>query len=335
MNTPNFYMQHALDAAWQFQLLTFPNPAVGAVCIGTSGEILSIAAHKYAGGPHGEVYALRDAYGMLSGDKSIQNSENSHEIHDYLLKNHNGLFSTISMAVTLEPCAHSGKTPSCANLIASLGLQKLFISCSDTNPIASNGRYLLESAGVECVFGVLEKKGQQLLEPFLTWQNKSFAFFKWAQRLDGTIDNGTISSEVSRRHVHTLRNVCDLIVIGGNTVRTDRPKLDARLVSGRSPDVLIYSNSEDFDRTIPLFSVPDRRVFIENSLERINHYSLIMIEGGASMMSAVREVCDWYSCYIAPKIGHGSVSMGAVQEDFEVMHAKIDDNILLWMRKKG
>jgi diaminohydroxyphosphoribosylaminopyrimidine deaminase/5-amino-6-(5-phosphoribosylamino)uracil reductase len=335
MKSPDFYMQHAFDAAWQFQLLTFPNPAVGAVCIGSSGEILSVGAHKYAGGPHAEVYALRDAYGVLSGDKSIQNSENSHEIHDYLVKNHHGIFTTISMAVTLEPCAHSGKTPSCANLIVSLGIKKLFIACADINPIASNGRHQLESMDVECVFGVLEEKGQQLLEPFLKWQEKSFVFFKWAQRLDGTIDNGTISSQSSRRHVHALRNVCDLIVIGGNTVRTDRPILDARLVDGHAPDVLIYSKSEDFDRTIPLFSVSDRRVFIENSLERLDQYSLVMIEGGASMMSAVREVCDWYGCYIAPKIGHGSVSMGVAQEDFEVMHAKIDDNILLWMRKKG
>jgi diaminohydroxyphosphoribosylaminopyrimidine deaminase/5-amino-6-(5-phosphoribosylamino)uracil reductase len=322
MKSPDFYMQHSLDAAWQFQLLTFPNPAVGAVCIGSSGEILSVGAHKYAGGPHAEVYALRDAYGILSGDMTLQECDDSHEIHNYLLKNHNGLFSTTSMAVTLEPCSHSGKTPSCANLIATLGIQKLFISCADTNPIA-------------CLFGVLEEKGQQLLEPFLKWQEKSFVFFKWAQRLDGTIDNGTISSQSSRRHVHALRNVCDLIVIGGNTVRTDRPILDARLVDGHAPDVLIYSKSEDFDRTIPLFSVSDRRVFIENSLERLDQYSLVMIEGGASMMSAVREVCDWYGCYIAPKIGHGSVSMGVAQEDFEVMHAKIDDNILLWMRKKG
>ena len=335
MNTPDFYMQHALDAAWQFQLLTFPNPAVGAVCIGSSGEILSIGAHQYAGGPHAEVYALRDAYGILSSDKSLQNSENSQEIHDYLLKNHNGIFATISMAVTLEPCAHHGKTPSCANLIASLGIKKLFISCIDSNPVASNGQLLLQPAGVECVFGVLEEKGRQLLEPFLKWQNKSFAFFKWAQRLDGTIDNGIISSSDSRRHVHALRNVCDLIIIGGNTVRTDRPTLDARLVNGHSPDVLIYSNREDFDRTIPLFSVPNRRVFIENSLERMNEYSLVMVEGGAFMMSSVQEVCDWYMCYIAPIIGHGSVSMGAVSEGFEVMHAKIDDNILLWMRKKG
>lgn len=335
MKTPDFYMQHALDAAWQFQLLTFPNPAVGAVCIGESGEILSIGAHKFSGGPHAEVYALRDAYGILSGDRSIQNSDDSHVIHDYLLNNHNGIFTTISMAVTLEPCSHSGKTPSCANLIATLGIQKLFIACADTNPIASNGAAQLEQAGIECHFGVLEEKGEQLIEPFLRWQEKTFVFFKWAQRLDGTIDNGIISSQDSRRHVHALRDCCDLLVIGGNTVRTDRPTLDARMVEGRAPDVLIYSNSDDFDRTIPLFGIPNRSVFVESSLQRINDYSLVMIEGGAGMMDAVKEVCDWYVCYIAPTIGKGKLSMGAVQEDFEVMHAKIDDTILLWMRKKG
>jgi diaminohydroxyphosphoribosylaminopyrimidine deaminase/5-amino-6-(5-phosphoribosylamino)uracil reductase len=335
MKSPDFYMQHALDAAWQFQLLTFPNPAVGAVCIGSSGEILSIAAHKYAGGPHAEVYALRDAYGILSGDMTLQGCDDSHEIHNYLLKNHNGLFSTTSMAVTLEPCSHSGKTPSCANLIATLGIQKLFIACADFNPIASNGRHQLESMGVECVFGVLEEKGQQLLEPFLKWQEQPFVFFKWAQRLDGTIDNGIISSQDARCHVHALRDKCDLLVIGGDTVRTDRPVLDSRMVNGKAPDVLIYSHGDNFDRSIALFGVPNRSVFVESSLQRIHNYSLVMIEGGASMLHAVREVCNWYVCYIAPKIGHGSVLIGAVQEDFEVMHAKIDDNILLWMRKKG
>jgi diaminohydroxyphosphoribosylaminopyrimidine deaminase/5-amino-6-(5-phosphoribosylamino)uracil reductase len=107
------------------------------------------------------------------------------------------------------------------------------------------------------------------------------------------------------------------------------------MVNGKAPDVLIYSHGDNFDRSIALFGVPNRSVFVESSLQRIHNYSLVMIEGGASMLHAVREVCNWYVCYIAPKIGHGSVSIGAVQEDFEVMHAKIDDNILLWMRKKG
>ena len=334
MKTSHVAMNLAINTAWEYQLLTFPNPAVGAVCIGASGEILSIGAHKRAGGPHAEVYALRDAYVTLSGNNAIALSDDSAHIHNYLRENHNNLFHNISMAVTLEPCAHSGKTPSCALLIRDLGIKTLFIACKDSNPIAANGVSILEEAGVSCTFGVMEEEGRKLLEPFLLWQNKPFVFFKWAQRLDGTVNNGIISSQTSRGHVHALRNCCDLIVIGGNTVRHDRPTLDARLVEGKAPDVLIYSHDKDFDTSIPLFSIPNRRVFIEPSLEKIQEYSLVMIEGGASMLEATEDVCEWYSCYIAPIIGGGSVSMGAVTESFEVLHAKISDNILLWMRKK-
>ncbi|WP_294915380.1 bifunctional diaminohydroxyphosphoribosylaminopyrimidine deaminase/5-amino-6-(5-phosphoribosylamino)uracil reductase RibD [Sulfuricurvum sp. PD_MW2] len=327
-------MTLALNAAWDYQLLTFPNPAVGAVCIGEYGEVLSIGAHKFAGGPHAEVYALRDAYTLLSGDNTIAHSDDSHAIHDYLRAHHNGLFHSISMAVTLEPCSHSGKTPSCALLVRDLGIKEVFIACMDPNPEAANGRKVLEDSGIKCRFGVMETEGKVLLEPFVQWQKNPFVFFKWAQRLDGTIDKGIISSESSRNHVHTLRDKCDLIVIGGNTVRSDRPTLDARLVEGKAPDVLIYSQSSDFDRTIPLFSIPNRHVFIEPTFERIKEYRLVMIEGGAGMFEASREVCDWHLSYIAPKIGGGSQTLGMVQEDFEVLSAKITDNIILWMKNK-
>jgi len=333
MKTSHAAMNLAINAAWEYQLLTFPNPAVGAVCIGSHDEILSIGAHKCAGGPHAEIYALRDAYIILSGDATIALSDDSAYIHNYLRENHNNLFHDISMAVTLEPCAHSGKTPSCALLIRDLGIKKLFIACRDSNPIAANGVSILEDTGVTCTFGIMEDEGAKLLEPFLQWQNNPFVFFKWAQRLDGTVNNGIISSQTSREHVHALRNCCDLIVIGGNTVRHDRPTLDARLAGGKAPDVLIYSHNKDFDASIPLFTIPNRRVFIESSLDKINEYSLVMVEGGANMLEATEDVCDWYSCYIAPIIGGGSVSMGAITESFEVLHAKISDNILLWMRK--
>ncbi|MGA9045570.1 bifunctional diaminohydroxyphosphoribosylaminopyrimidine deaminase/5-amino-6-(5-phosphoribosylamino)uracil reductase RibD [Sulfuricurvum sp.] len=331
---PTHAMNLALKAAWEYQLLTFPNPAVGAVCTGMHGEILSVGAHKYAGGPHAEVYALRDAYILLTGDLTLSGCDNSQQIHDYLKTHHNGLFHTVSMAVTLEPCSHSGKTPSCALLIRDLGIKKLYISVKDPNPAAAGGAEVLKVAGVECIFGVMESEGRALLEPFIRWQKNPFVFFKWAQRLDGTIDGGTISSDSSRTHVHALRDRCDLIVIGGNTVRTDRPILDARLVNGKAPDVLIYSHHDDFDRTIPLFDVLNRNVFVESSLERIGQYSLVMIEGGAAMMEASLKVTDWYVSYIAPKIGGGSFGLGSITEDFEVMNAKITDNIILWMKKK-
>ena len=327
-------MSRALDAAWEYQLLTFPNPAVGAVCISENGSILSVGAHKKAGGPHAEVYALRDAYTILSGDNAIVECDDAHQIHDYLRIHHKGLFNTVAMAVTLEPCSHSGKTPSCALLIRDLGIKELFIACKDPNPVAANGGNILENGGIKCTFSVMESEGKKLLEPFLKWQNSPFVFFQWAQRLDGTIDNGTISSTMSREHVHALRDRCDLIVIGGNTVRHDRPTLDARLVNGQAPDILIYSHNREFDTTIPLFSVPDRQVFIAPDLERIKEYSLVMIEGGLGMFEASRDVCDWYLSYIAPKIGGGTQSLGTIQEDFEVLHAKITDNIILWMKKK-
>jgi len=327
-------MTHALNAAWDYQLFTFPNPAVGAACISADCAILSIGAHKIAGGPHAEVYALRDAYTILSGDNTIADSNDSHHIHDYLRTHHNGIFKTISMAVTLEPCSHSGKTPSCALLIRDLGVKELFIACKDPNPDAAGGGEIVSDSGIQCTFGIMESEGQKLLEPFVKWQGNPFVFFKWAQRLDGTIDNGTISSEMSRQHVHLLRDKCDLIVIGGNTVRTDRPTLDARLVNGRAPDVLIYSHRSDFDKNIPLFNIPNRQVFIAPDFERIKEYSLVMIEGGTGMFEASRDVCDWYLSYIAPKIGGGSQSLGVIQEDFEVLHAKITDNIILWMKSK-
>lgn len=333
-SSANHAMKLALEAAWEYQLLTFPNPAVGATCIGENGSIVSVGAHKRSGGPHAEVYALRDAYTLLSGDNSLADSDDSHTIHDYLRSHHNGIFKSVSMAVTLEPCSHSGKTPSCALLIRDLGIQKLYISVKDPNPIASGGATLLSNAGIECTFGAMEKEGIELLEPFLKWQNNSFVFFKWAQRLDGTIDNGMISSATSREHVHSLRDKCDLIVIGGNTVRHDRPTLDARLVNGKAPDVLIYSREEEFDRTIPLFTVPNRAVFIADNFEKIKEYSLVMIEGGAGMFEAITDVSDWYLSYIAPKIGGGTQTLGSVQEDFEVLSAKITDNIILWMKKK-
>ena len=327
-------MKLALNAAWDYQLLTFPNPAVGAACISADGAILSLGAHKIAGAPHAEVYALRDAYTILSGDSTIALSDDSHAIHDYLRTHHNDIFKTISMVVTLEPCAHSGKTPSCALLIRDLGVKELFVACKDPNPIASGGGEILGASGIQCTFGIMESEGQKLLEPFIQWQSNPFVFFKWAQRLDGTIDNGTISSEMSRKHVHALRDKCDLIVIGGNTVRIDRPTLDARLVEGKAPDVLIYSYEEEFDRTIPLFNVSNRQVFIESRFDRIKEYRLVMIEGGAGMFEASRDVCDWYLSYIAPKIGGGTQTLGSIQEDFEVVHAKISDNIILWMKKK-
>ena len=76
-----------------------------------------------------------------------------------------------------------------------------------------------------------------------------------------------------------MRDKCDLLVIGGESVRVDRPTLDARLIDGKAPDILIYSRSSDFDKSIPLFSVKGRKVMVSDSLDEIKNYKNIMIEG--------------------------------------------------------
>ncbi len=330
----NFYMSLALAEAWKYQILTFPNPAVGATVVSPCGKILAVEAHQKAGEPHAEVNALKKAYKVLTGDEGIEKLSSSHEIHTYLKEHHNDCFVGCEIYTTLEPCAHVGKTPSCASLICELGLQKVYIGSRDPNVSAAGGAERLSKAGIDVEFAVLQKECNALLLPFLRLLQGGFVFFKWAQRLDGSTTGGIISSEASRRHVHALRNVCDLLVIGGNTVRIDRPTLDARLVGGRAPDVLIYSRQKEFDSSIPLFGVPGREVIISDSLEIIKNYKCVMIEGGANMMAAAAEYIDMYLVYIAPHFA--KERRGAELEmNFQILNQqKVGDDILMWLTTK-
>lgn len=324
----------ALDAAWQYQGLTYPNPAVGCTIV-QNGAVIAVGSHAKAGEPHAEVMALKEAYMALSIDRGIEKLTQAHEIHEYLLKHHNGIFLFCDMYITLEPCSHQGKTPSCASLIQKMRPKNVYISHYDPNPEAKGGAQALISSGIDVHYGMCEDQGNALLYPFIKWNQKNFVLFKWAQRLDGTVDGGLISDETSRKRVHEIRNCCDLIVIGGNTVRTDRPVLDARLTDGKAPDVLIYSRSDDFDKGIPLFEVKEREVFVEASLDRISSYKNILIEGGPSMLEATKEIVDRYLCFIAP-ISGGKRAFVNEAIDFEILNTQqLDNDLMIWMRKKG
>ncbi len=332
--TPASVMQLALDAAWRYQGLTFPNPAVGAALCGPRGELLGVGAHERAGGPHAEVFALKAAYRLLSGDDAITPLEDADALHDYLRARHGGCFAGCTLYVTLEPCAHTGKTPSCAGLIEALGVAKVVIAHEDPNPVAAGGARRLEAAGIAVEQGVLRDAAADLLLPFLRWQEERFVFFKWAQRLDGSVDGGTVSCDASRRKVHAMRDRCDLLVIGGNTVRTDRPTLDARLAEGKAPDVLIYSLREDFDRTIPLFGVPGRRVIISDSLEAMAGYRNVMIEGGPGMFAALSGRIDAALCFVAPQSG-GTIPFTKTPVRFSLMHSqRSGSDLMLWLKEK-
>lgn len=331
----NFFMNLALREAWKFQILTYPNPAVGAVVVRGESELLAVDAHQRAGGPHAEVLALKNAYYKLTNDENILELSDSRELHTYLLKNHNNCFHECTLHVTLEPCAHEGKTPSCATLISHLGIKKVVIAVADTTDTAQGGAEVLRGVNIDVEYSSMGLEGDALLEPFLHWNQERFVFFKWAQRLDGTIDKGVISSQESRKLVHEMRGRCDLIVVGGNTVRSDRPTLDARLANMRAPDLLIVSKSKTFEQDIPLFHVKNRKVMIEDNFSQLKNYKCIMIEGGAEMFELCKDEVDFYLGFVSPKSG-GKMPFTTNTHQFEILHTNsIAEDMLLWMRLKG
>jgi diaminohydroxyphosphoribosylaminopyrimidine deaminase/5-amino-6-(5-phosphoribosylamino)uracil reductase len=131
-----------------------------------------------------------------------------------------------------------------------------------------------------------------------------------------------------------MRDVCDLLVIGGNTVREDRPTLDARLISGKAPDILIISREKKFDKTIPLFSVQGREVFIENNFLKLDNYKNIMIEGSSKMFELTKNIVDYYLCYLTPTMG-GNSGFEKSKEKFEILKLLQDDkDIIMWMKRE-
>ena len=288
MNIDEIYMQLALNKAWEYQGLTYPNPAVGAV-VTFKGKILSVSAHQKAGTSHAEVLALISAYEALSNSKIDFDPFNAKEAHTFLLNLPQNIFSECTIYVTLEPCSHEGKTPSCASLLKTLNLMRTVIGTKD--PIVGHDAGAGQLKNV--TIGVLENECKALLEPFMIWQKKAFVLFKLAQTSNGQIGGGYLSSKASLTHVHQLREVCDTLLIGGNTVRVDRPTLDCRFTEGKAPNVVIYSKSDDFDRNIPLFNIENREVKVTDTLDFLDKPSMVIVEGGEGMLNALKEKIDW------------------------------------------
>ncbi|MCG3672700.1 bifunctional diaminohydroxyphosphoribosylaminopyrimidine deaminase/5-amino-6-(5-phosphoribosylamino)uracil reductase RibD [Aliarcobacter butzleri] len=329
----NFYMRLAIDEAWKHQLLTYPNPAVGCVIL-KNQRLLAVEAHREAGMPHAEVNALKTAYLKDNPNSILKTKNSSFDIHQFLLQNHNGFFNDCEIYVTLEPCNHIGKTPSCANLLKELKPKRVIISVKDPNKQATGGLETLKNENINVTIGILEKDGLNLILPFISWQNKSCIFFKMAQTLNGSID-GKISSNRALAYVHTLRDKIDLLVIGGNSVRIDKPTLDTRYIQGNNPDIFIYSKNKAFDTNIPLFKIPNRKVLISDDLYKLLDYKFIMIEGVYNLLDKLKERIDFFILIISPKIRKGQNTLNEIDLDFEIIHENFigEDKIVFLKRK--
>lgn len=205
-------MQKALELARKGRGRVEPNPMVGALVV-KDGNILSEGWHEYFGGPHAEMVALERAGVEARG---------------------------ATLYVTLEPCAHQGKTPPCVDKIVNSGIQKVVFSLIDPNPLTSGrGKQCLLEAGIKVVEGVLKEEAKKVNAPFfkLMTTGMPYVIAKWAMSLDGktatyTGDSRWVSSKESREYVHKVRSQVDAVVVGINTVLRDDPLLTSRIPGG-------------------------------------------------------------------------------------------------------
>ncbi|HLS33736.1 MAG TPA: bifunctional diaminohydroxyphosphoribosylaminopyrimidine deaminase/5-amino-6-(5-phosphoribosylamino)uracil reductase RibD, partial [Brevibacterium sp.] len=201
-------MDAALTAARQG--VRGANPLVGAAVLAADGTLVT-GHHRGAGTPHAEADAL-DAARAAGID-----------------------LTTAIVCVTLEPCAHSGRTGPCADLLIDAGVPEVVVALTDPNPSAAGGCARLRDAGVTVRTGLREAEARALNERWLcaVGERRPYVTLKIAQSLDGRIAaaDGTsqwITSAASRQRVHALRARVDAVVVGTGTALADDPRLTAR-----------------------------------------------------------------------------------------------------------
>lgn len=212
-----FFMRRALELAALGAGRVSPNPMVGAVLV-CDGQIIGEGYHQQFGGPHAEVHAIAS-------------------VADEALLRHSTLY------VTLEPCAHFGKTPPCSDFVVEKRIPRVVIGCRDPHiEVAGKGIAKLQTAGVAVTEGVLEGECRRCNEAFIKSHTRGLPFvaLKLAQTLDGKIATSLgasrwITGEESRSEVHRLRSIYDAVMVGEATVRADDAQLTVRHCEGRNP----------------------------------------------------------------------------------------------------
>ncbi|MFC5994218.1 bifunctional diaminohydroxyphosphoribosylaminopyrimidine deaminase/5-amino-6-(5-phosphoribosylamino)uracil reductase RibD [Pseudonocardia hispaniensis] len=206
-------MRRALAASMRVHGTTSPNPPVGCVILDPAGDVAGVGATAPPGGPHAEIVALAEAGGRAAGGTAV---------------------------VTLEPCAHHGRTPPCTTALIAAGIRVVHAAVPDPNPRAAGGATALREAGVAVVFGPLaDEVGRGPLRAWLhaVRTGRPHVTWKFAATLDGrsAAADGTsrwITGPEARAQVHALRATADAIVVGTGTVVADDPALTARRPDG-------------------------------------------------------------------------------------------------------
>jgi diaminohydroxyphosphoribosylaminopyrimidine deaminase/5-amino-6-(5-phosphoribosylamino)uracil reductase len=251
----NKFMKRCLDLASGAAGLTYPNPMVGSVIV-HDGKIIGEGYHLKAGLPHAEVNAINSVK-----DRSLLKSS--------------------TLYVNLEPCSHFGKTPPCADLIVESSIPEVVIGAVDSSDkVHGKGIEKLRNAGCHVITGVLEKESRWLNRRFFTFNEKKrpYIILKWAESSDGFIDikrnensdikPNWISGKPERVLVHKWRAEEQSILVGGGTMRADKPRLNVRDWKGSDPLRLILSRSANIE---PDPSASETIVFTHNKAADVHN----------------------------------------------------------------
>ena len=302
-------LQRALDLAGAARGRAYPKPTVGAVLV-NDGEVVGEGVTE-AGGRHGERVAL-DAAG-----------ERAHGA---------------TMYVTLEPCAHVGTTPPCADAIVAAGVERVVVGALDPNPVAAGGADRLRAAGVDVELADWFE-ARQLHEAWRTWVSlgRPFVTYKVAVTLDGRVavpGRRWVTGEESRRLVHELRAASDAVAVGAGTARTDRPRLDARGVETPKgqPRRLVFARGE-----VPDLGLEQHRGALADELQGLGAEGVqsLLLEGGPTLAAAFlgADLIDKLVLFVAPETaGTGPAFLPPLDSPralTRLTHDRIGEDVLL------
>ena len=235
------YMERAISLAKLALGQVSPNPAVGAVIV-KDDDIIGQGYTQPPGSSHAEIMALKEAGNSANG---------------------------AVMYVTLEPCCHYGRTPPCTKAIIAAGIKEVHAAMIDPNPqVNGKGLKELEKAGVKTVLGEHADDALEVIEAYVKFitTGQPFVTIKYAMSIDGKIasrsgDSKWISSDESRRYVHSLRYTTDAVMVGTNTVLIDDPMLTSRAsirggVTKKQPFRVIVDATGRTPATAKIFNEP-------------------------------------------------------------------------------
>ncbi len=311
-------LERALELAAAHAGRGYPTPTVGAVVVGAGGGVVGEGVSEAAGGPHAEVVAL-DAAGEAARGGTV--------------------------FVTMEPCAHHGRTPPCVDRIVAARVARVVAGCADPNPEAEGGAQRLRAAGVDVELLDLPEARRQN-EAWRTWValGRPYVILKLASTVDGRVavpGRRWVTGEESRRRVHELRAAVDAVAVGMGTVREDAPRLDARevpvvrqprrLAFGRGP---LPEGSELELRTGPLAE--------ELAALAAEGVQSLLLEGGPTLATAFLAdgVVDRLLVFVAPVVaGDGPPLIGPLPEPLDLGDPELErvgaDVLLGWRLREA